>query len=417
MHIVFLNQYYPPDSAPTGLMVEAVAGELTRQGHHVTVLCAAGGYAGVDEARGREDSSGAVRIVRVGATKLGRGSFLGKLLDYASYYLGVAWQLARLDPAPDRIVALTTPPYLSILARVVSRLRGCDHAHWVMDLYPDVMVAHGMISGSGVSHRLLAALARWGFGGARSGVLLTLGPDMAGRLARLIQERVGGVSPAIRWVPLWGTAGETTGTDAGSVLALRAARGWKPDELVVMYSGNMGLGHRFGEILDAARRAQGQPMRFVFYGRGKRREEIAHFLAEQPAAAVELHDYAPRENLGTHLASADLHLVSLEPGWTGTMLPSKLQGIFQAGKPALFIGGADSSIAVWIRESGGGWVVAPEDAEGLQAALLQASAPAEREQRGLAAAEFARLHFDSTMNSRHIAALMLGKRGQEKSPS
>jgi glycosyltransferase involved in cell wall biosynthesis len=403
MHLVFLNQYYPPDSAPTGLMVEAVAAELTRQGHEVTVLCAAGGYA--DEAEVKEEVSGDVRIVRVGATKLGRGSFLGKLLDYASYYLGVAWQLARLDPAPDRIVALTTPPYLSLLARAVSRLRGCDHAHWVMDLYPDVMVAHGMMAKGGISHRLLAALARWGFGGARSGLLLTLGPDMAGRMVRLMGES--DVSSRIRWVPLWGTAGETAGADAVSVAALRAARGWRPEELVVMYSGNMGLGHRFGEILDMALRAQGQPMRFVFYGRGKRREEIAHFLAEHSNAAVELHDYAPREQLGAHLATADLHLVSLEPSWTGTMLPSKLQGIFQAGKPALFIGDAESSIAVWIRESGGGWVVAPDDAEALRAALAEASVTAERKRRGAAAADFARLHFDQTLNSRRIAAIML----------
>ena len=49
MHLVLINQYYPPDLAPTGWMLEAVAEEVVRAGHRVTVLCAAGeGYAGQD---------------------------------------------------------------------------------------------------------------------------------------------------------------------------------------------------------------------------------------------------------------------------------------------------------------------------------------------------------------------------------
>jgi hypothetical protein len=49
MHLVLINQYYPPDLAPTGWMLEAVAEELVRAGHRVTVLCAAGrAYAGQD---------------------------------------------------------------------------------------------------------------------------------------------------------------------------------------------------------------------------------------------------------------------------------------------------------------------------------------------------------------------------------
>ena len=57
MHLVFLNQYYPPDVAPTGVMLEAVVEELARQGHAVTVLCAAGGYAGGGEEVISEQSS------------------------------------------------------------------------------------------------------------------------------------------------------------------------------------------------------------------------------------------------------------------------------------------------------------------------------------------------------------------------
>lgn len=476
MHLVFLNQYYPPDAAPTGVMLAAVVERLAADGHAVTVICAAGGYAGretlnVERNKAEADEEGGPAVLRIRATRFGRGTFVGKLMDYLSYDFGVAWRLLALQPRPDRVVALTTPPYLSVLARVLSKLRGADHAHWVMDLYPDVMVAHGMLREGSRRHRMLAGLARWGFGGKRRAAVLTLGPDMAERLARRrsnAERRTSqaGGRPAV-WIPLWGTAdvehrtsnvehqtskNEQQDEDGA---AMRRQRGWADDELIVMYSGNMGLGHRFGEILEIAvgldcqagpfvargagggRDAQDNPedglqsrsapmgtsgrapavtpcramTRFVFFGGGKRRGEIEAFVREHPAAAVELHDYAPAEILAAHLRSADVHLASLDAAWTGTMVPSKLQGIFGVGRPVIFVGDAESSIGRWVRESGGGWVVRPGDAEGLRAAIDEARDPQVRESRGRAAKAFADAWFDRETNVRRVAEVLAGHGG------
>lgn len=501
MHLVFLNQYYPPDAAPTGVMLAAVAEELAAQGHEVTVICAEGGYANIQhqtlniEPRrvdagsvsavcGEEDPPSAIRVLRIGATRFGRGTFLGKVADYLSYYVGVAWKLMFLKPRPERIVALTTPPYLSVLARVFSKLRGGDHAHWVMDLYPDVMVAHGMLREEALPHRLLAGLARWGFGGKRCAALMTLGPDMAERIAAMVgtdlsisptsSPNAGPVSAvsifswAFRftgvhgrhsadqgdgcvnsslpgksvsrmcksgptWIPLWSDAKEEHPTSKDGCAehrpsmihdprSLRIARGWRDDELVVMYSGNMGLGHRFGEILEAMGRDgfslrpcdlpstihnPRSPARYVFFGGGKRRGEIEAFVAEHPDAPVELHDYAAADLLGLHLRSADVHLASLAAEWTGTMVPSKLQGIFQAARPVIFIGDAASSIGMWVAESGGGWLVAPGDVGGLERAIDEARDPQVRESRGRAAKAFAEANFDKTTNVRRVAEILV----------
>jgi colanic acid biosynthesis glycosyl transferase WcaI len=493
MHLVLINQYYPPDLAPTGWMLEAVAEELVRAGHRVTVLCAAGeAYAGQDAgAEGRRSkvesrkskvegrrskvegrkskvesrkskvegrnpekhpesnaalSSGAAvadgrgggeadvgpadrgaaapRVLRIGATGFGRNTSVGKLMDYLSFYLGVAGRLACLQPRPDRVVALTTPPYLSVLARGLSKLRGADHAHWVMDLYPDVMVAHGMLRRAGFAHRMLAALGRWGFGGNRRAALLTLGPDMAQRVRELAGDR-GPSAPGepVAWVPLWasteagaavGPAG-AAGEAEASALELRRRRGWADDEVVVMYSGNMGLGHRFQEMLAAARvladparcRMVGCPRyRFVFHGRGKRRGEIEAFVQANPGLRVELHDYAPAEELAAHLRSADVHLASLEGSWTGTMLPSKTQGVFAAGRPLLVVGEADSSMARWVAESGGGWVVRPGDDPAMLEALGEAADRGERSRRGGAAREYSRRHFSRRENASRCAVVL-----------
>jgi colanic acid biosynthesis glycosyl transferase WcaI len=449
MHLVFLNQYYPPDAAPTGVMLEGLVRGLIKEGHDVTVLCASGGYAGsarqevkpseIKDSESRikkpktrpcqsEASNGSKisspRIIRIGATRFGRGSFIGKLLDYVSYYFGVAWHLVFLKHRPDRIVALTTPPLLSVIARIASKLRAADHAHWVMDLYPDVMVAHGMLHENGFPHRMLAGLSRWGFGGDRCAAVLTLGPDMAERTAQLMRAP----SATVCWVPLWGKDGEgdpspdvisqeeTETRDRVQARELRRTRGWEDHELVVMYSGNMGLGHRFGELLAAAKALANEPVRFVFFGGGKRRIELQNFTQAHPECRIELHDYAPADTLITHLMSADVHVATLDPAWTGTMVPSKLQGVFSVGKPLIFIGSSHSSIGSWVRESGGGWVVAPSDVAELLTVLSAALNPNQRHMRGLAARDFAMEHFKRETNVARMVRVVT-RNGVRKTPA
>ena len=50
-----------------------------------------------------------------------------------------------------------------------------------MDLYPDVMKAHGMIQENSLTYRFLPCLQHWSF--QRSQVVITLGPDMQARVA------------------------------------------------------------------------------------------------------------------------------------------------------------------------------------------------------------------------------------------
>jgi len=430
-NIIFLNQYYPPDGAPTGVMLRAVAERLLKDGHQVTVFCASWGYSAEvkdgsrQDAEATVDDGGGIRIIRIGATRFGRGTFVGKLVDYLSFYLGVMWKLLTMRPRPNRIVALTTPPYLAVVARLMSKLRRADHVHWIMDLYPDVMVAHGMLKERSILRWFLSALARWGFGGRRCAAVVTLGPDMA--------QAVGAYLPADRkadWVPLWATAASpklAVGGEDGRVAALRRSRGWGDDETVFLYSGNMGLGHRFEEFLEVLGSEPfsvggGEPeskLRFVFSGRGKRRGEIETYLADRKeegdvspgSIPVELMDYVPAEELTSHLLSGDVHLASMEPSWDGTMVPSKLQGSFSVGRPVLFVGSRTCSIGKWILESGGGWVVAPGDLVALQTAMLEGCDAEERTRRGSLAAQLAREHFDVEINAARVAELLGNEEG------
>src|SRR5208283_5262655 len=110
----------------------------------------------------------------------------------------------------------------------------------------------------------------------------------------------------------------------------------------------------------------------------------------------------PQARLSEHLGSADVHLASLDSAWQGLMVPSKLQGSFAAARPVIFVGGRQCETAAWIQESGGGWIVDQDDLDGLLKAIEQALNPDERQRRGQAALEFARMNFQMSENCARI---------------
>lgn len=391
MRLLLINQFYPPDVAPTGQFLHDLARTLRSRGHDVDVVCSRRAYQGGLRYAASEQHDG-IRVHRVAALADPRG-LPSRVADQLVFLALALFRAVRL-PRPDLVLALTTPPFVGVLAKTLARWRGAAHAHWVMDVYPDVLAAHGVVSRESLTYRTLSRLARWQLAGAMR--VIALGPAMSSRLA-------GHLTQPPEWVPLWG---EDAGGAPDEAARFRRERGWSPEETVLLYSGHMGLAHRMNEFLEAAGRLGARGPRWVFAGGGQRRGEVEGFAATHPEARIELLPYEPHERLRASLASADVHLASLASAWQGLVAPSKVQAAFCVGRPVVFVGPRDNEIAAWVAESGGGWLVAEDDTAGLLAAVEQACDARERAARGARAESFARLHFDRTRNCERIVELL-----------
>lgn len=402
MNLLLINQYYPPDTAPTGQYLHQLAKALVKRGHAVTILCSRRAYNG-REVYAKEEVLDGVRVRRLGASGLGRASSAAKILDYATFYLSLAARLFSPRRKVDAMLALTTPPHLGLLVAFACRARRIRHGHWVMDIYPDVLAAHGMLDADSWTYKLLAALTRHEL--KDSPLVLGLGEDMAVRLRAHLRQAADDRS-TVDGIPLWSEPSLAPWNEPVPP-PFRREQGWTDTDTVLMYSGNMGRGHRLGEFLEAARRTRAmRSIHWVFAGGGKRREEVEGALQADPGLNVKLLPYAPMEKLREHLCSADVHLVSLDHSWQGCMVPSKFQGIFAIGKPVIFVGGADNSLAQWIRESGAGWIVPENDVHALLQAVSEATHPEERRRRGAAARAFCESHFNIDRNIGRIIDLI-----------
>jgi colanic acid biosynthesis glycosyl transferase WcaI len=184
VRLIILNQFFYPDHSATSQLMTELAESLVARGVGVTALAGRGRYTGGEILAPRETYRG-VRIVRAWTTGFGKRSALVRLSDYLSFYLGAAWKLLTL-PRHNIVMALTTPPLISLLALCACRLRRMKLVALVQDIYPDVAVALGALKPDGLGARLFDRLNRLVL--RRATRVVALGECMR----EVICEKVGG---------------------------------------------------------------------------------------------------------------------------------------------------------------------------------------------------------------------------------
>ena len=262
------------------------------------------------------------------AAGFGRRGFLGKMADYASFYVSLLTALSFQRERPDVILSLTTPPYIGLLGRFAARRHRCRHSHWIMDLYPDVMFAHGMAR-SGLGFRFLQALTRVQLRGADS--ILARGPMMAKRVAayQTSEDRPRksvARGPSVRWFPLWTKPELARGRTANPTRCGRSAGGLRTKWFsFIPATWAWGIASVNSSSRQRAWAPQGQGGSFRAGEKDAPSSKPSATL--HPAARIEFLDYVPPSQLRAHMCAADITF--REPGFR----VAGVDGSQQASRP------------------------------------------------------------------------------------
>jgi len=331
-HVAFLNRVYPPASGATGALLSELAPALVERGWRVTVVTGPAEGAPASEVTDR-----GVHVERVSGLSFARGNRIWRTLSYGSLFPALFARTLQL-PSPDVIVTKTDPPMLKVLGPLLGRLTGAQVVHWAQDLYPEVAEGVGVIPEGGLLAKGLRRLSTRALQGHDH--VVTVGRYMRDRL---VTDR-GLASSAVSTIPNW----------PPSVVA-PVAHEENPfqvehdleDRFVIMYSGNMGLAHPFGVVLDAAATLQDTVPEacFLFVGEGPRKGPLKREVRRRGLSNVRFLPFQPREQLDRSLSAADLHLVTMQEELSGLVVPSKLYGALGVGRPVLFLGPEDSEAA------------------------------------------------------------------------
>lgn len=308
-----------------------------------------------------------IRINRVWRPAWAQSSSAGRLLN--AFWMLAAWSRIALRGRATRpdVVLVGTDPVLSVLlALPLKWLRPeIPVAHWAFDLYPEAAIADGLVSPYDWKVRFLTGLLRRAYRGCS--LIADLGTCMQQRLHTY------GEDLSLKTIVPWALAEQPAPQPSDPVLRRRI---FGDAKLALLYSGNLGRAHNFREFLALARSLRSSGVEFRWSVRGNAVGELQQAI--QPSDTnVGLLPFVEEADLAAHLAAADIHLVSLKPEWSGIVVPSKFFGSLAAGRPVLFAGPKDSSVARWIPQYQVGCVLDGSNFEEVDIWLRQLAASPE----------------------------------------
>ena len=335
MRILLLNQAFYPDSEPSAKYAADLAWALADAGHEVTVIASRRAYVDPDTLFPAREKRNGVEIRRIRCFGFGKGAAWRRALDFGSFLLSCAVELLRLRKQ-DVVLTMTSPPLISCLGALFSRVKGGEMVLWIMDLNPDQLIAADWLRESSIVARALEAVLRYSLRASKR--IVVLDEFMQRRVAsRGIQE------DCIHVLPPW-SHDRTIRYDSEGRDAFRREFGLE-GKFVVMYSGNHSPCHPLDTLLECARRLTDRPeITFCFVGAGNEFLKAQRFAQLHSLASLRCIPYQPLEKLAGSLSAADLHVVVMGDRFVGIVHPCKIYNILTLGIPFLYIGPSPSHV-------------------------------------------------------------------------
>jgi glycosyltransferase involved in cell wall biosynthesis len=366
---VLVTEYFAPDTASTGVLMTDLAVGLRRRGLDLSVLTSQPNYhSGENERQPRRSVHGGVPVRRIRAPQLRQSSLPRRLFNWTVFTLVAALTLLVSSPPRGRdreLLFVSNPPFLPPAMWLVARLRGWDYTYVVYDLYPDNMVELGFLQREGFVVRVWSWVHRRVFRAARA--VVALGPVMRGRIARVAGPGFDAGRVAI--VHNW--------QDGSFVVPRDKTENWFSaehgvvDRFTLVYSGNIGTFHDLDTLVEAAARVDDPDVHFLVIGEGDNRRHVRG-LADELGLVPERVTFLPYqdwEDLPYSLTAGDVMVVTVQEGFEGLCVSSKLYTAMATGRPVLCIAQPDSDEARIVEGFDAGQQVAQGDTGALVAAV------------------------------------------------
>lgn len=396
-----------PELTGIGKYSGEMAAWLVDRGHEVHVLTAPPYYpewsigVGYSSLSYRSEIISGAKVIRCPLWVPSQPSGLNRLAHLASFaFSSFPVLLKQVCWKPD-VVWMVAPAFFCAPGSwLTAKLSGAPAWIHVQDYEVDAAFDLGLLKGK-LLRRMVLAVERWMF--QRFDVVSTISHRMVEKAA----DKGVAASRLVlfpNWVDIASVRPEMRSDD------FRAELGAAPDQVIALYSGNMGGKQGLEILAQAAALLQANPkLLFVFCGNGAGRAELMAQCAGLPN--VRFLDLQPLEKLGTMLASADIHLLPQRADAADLVMPSKLTGMLASGRAVVATAHAGTEVARVVE--GCGLVVPPENPRAFADAIATlADDAALRQGYGLAARRYAEENLEKEAVLRRFEAQLLKLAGK-----
>jgi colanic acid biosynthesis glycosyl transferase WcaI len=355
--VVVVSQHYPPDHSTTAAIMAAIANRVAGDAE-VLVLSGTPGSAS-------PASSGQVEVEVIRNWMPGKADLIQRATAELLFTVRIFAALLTRLRRGDVVLTVPAPFMLPYAMAAAARLKRAKSVLIMHDLYPEVLVAAGLLKPGSLLAKIMRGLNALMFRTLSAVVII-------GRDTEKLLLRYGGMTQAkIRFIPNWATL----------VPGVRPIRPDNPfrqkvsARFVVGLSGNLGFTHDPVIVFEAARSLRDDPdIHFLLSGWGVGFEQLQAMQSDARLANVTLIDRVEDGDLDAFLSAADVWLIPYRNNVAGVSVPSRFYNLLAVGRPVILVSEPEAEAALTVTENKLGWVVTPGMSGQLAAAIRAAAA-------------------------------------------
>jgi len=343
-HILFINRVFPPDSGASGLRLMEICQGLAENNWQVSVLTNKG------RNMPPEQLHPGIKVIRL---PFGSVEEKPSRIQFGLWLLALFFRALFL-PRADVTVTLTDPPMSVLITAFLKFFKKTKVVHWVHDLYPELLPVIGVRLG--LLQPLLEAISHWAM--RRHDKLILLGEDMADIVKPFLKD-----TSKIAIIPNWPDV-QSTLMDKKKPIRHDSQNPFVLEGVfTILYSGNFGMMHEFGPIIDAIKivHQSPHPIRFIFAGDGRKFTQVRDRVEQMMLSNVSFIRAQPKDKFIDMLVAGDVHIATVVPEANGLVAPSKINSALGLSRPCIYLGSSKSSQAKLIRDFDAGVVVDRND--------------------------------------------------------
>lgn len=331
---IFTNHFYPED-----FKVNDIAFELAKLGYDITVLTAIPDYPkgkffdGYSLFKRRHETVNGVNVIRLPIIPRGKGGAFRLVLNYISYYfcLSIFTFFHSFLNKYDRIfVHLTSPFFIGVCAKKLSKRQKIPMIFWTLDLWPE-----SLISAGGFKNKFLIK---------NQTKMVSKVYDQCSKIligSKGFEKSIckkGDFKDKLVYFPNWAEDVKGEIPPDFDINKVEPFASKKENDFILLFAGNLGEAQNLDAIIEAAYLLKNENrIKFVFVGDGRRKKNLENIVKEKSLHnTVFFTGRFPITTMPIFMQNADVLLFSLkdEPCFNLTV-PSKVQFYMAQGKPVL----------------------------------------------------------------------------------
>jgi glycosyltransferase involved in cell wall biosynthesis len=350
-----VSEYYHPCDNATGQIMTVIAGMLAKN-FPINIITT------TQQGTSFSSDTAGLKIFRISDSSLNKDSLIQRPLRIFILSVRLFFNILRLVKKNDTIISVTNPTLLTFLLQFGKMIRGFKLLLIMHDLFPENMVATGIIKRSNPFY----LITRWGFRKALDSfdAVVVIGRDMEQLMKQKIRNQL-----KIHYLPNFAETDKIVPSEKRKNPIIIQYH--LEDKLVILFAGNIGRAQNVDficELLTTLK--QTSEVYFLIIGDGAMKEILAKCIRDNGLTNTKLLPAMSRKKENIFLNAGDIGLVSLKPGLKGMGVPSKTYSYMAAAKPVLALVEPGSEIDLLIREHPIGWSLDPVNLEHCVSTIL-----------------------------------------------